>query len=574
MAWDVLVKNGTLIDGTGREPVRADVAVQGERIAAIGKLDGSAARVIDAEGALVTPGFVDIHTHLDAQICWDPLATSPCWHGVTSVVMGNCGVTFAPCKPEDREFLARLMESVEDIPAKSIMTGMRWDWETYGEYLDSVDRLPKGVNVGGMVGHCAVRWWAMGKRSLEQKIAGEDDIARMREIVREAIRGGALGFSTSRTLLHKTPDGEPVPGTFAAPEELIGIGSVLGEEGRGVFEAVPYLDSTDADVIVGEVDWMERVSRANGRPLTFGMLQTRQFPDLWRTVLDSVEKANARGAQILPQTQVRSVGVLFGLVNLTPWDLAGGTWGLLKLISLEERLAAFRSPEKRAKLIEDSKKSPMGDVAAQVTSTCCPERDGATRYDLAPEDSLTVIANRRGVTPRRSLHGHRARDGRQGALHLPVREPGFRRGGQDALAHAGGARAGGLRRPLRPDHGRQPADLLAELLGAREGAVLDRARDREADVRARAPVPAGRARRGEGRRLRRPQRDRFRRAARAGARIRAGLPGRRLALHPARHRHPTHARQRPPLHGARPPHRRSRREGCCAVGPDPRATRR
>jgi N-acyl-D-aspartate/D-glutamate deacylase len=290
------------------------------------------------------------------------------------------------------------MESVEDIPSKSIMTGMPWDWESYGEYLDSIDRLPKGVNVGGMVGHCAVRWSAMGKRSLEQKIAGEDDITRMRELVRESIRGGALGFSTSRTLLHKTPDGEPVPGTFAGPEELIGIGSVLGEEGRGVFEAVPYLDSTESDVIVGEVDWMERVSRANGRPLTFGMLQTRQFPDLWRTVLESVEKANARGARILPQTQVRSVGVLFGLVNLTPWDLAGGTWGLLKLIPLEERLAAFRAPEKRAKLIEDSKKSPMGESLLKHFYLL-PERDGATRYDLAPEDGLTAIASRRGVSP-------------------------------------------------------------------------------------------------------------------------------------------------------------------------------
>jgi N-acyl-D-aspartate/D-glutamate deacylase len=164
MAWDVLIKNGTVVDGTGREPVRADVAVEKDRIAAIGKLNGSAARVIDAEGAQVTPGFIDIHTHLDAQICWDPLATSPCWHGVTSVVMGNCGVTFAPCKPEDREYLAKLMESVEDIPARSIMSGMPWDWETYGEFLTSIDKLPKGVNVGGMVGHCAVRWWAMGKR--------------------------------------------------------------------------------------------------------------------------------------------------------------------------------------------------------------------------------------------------------------------------------------------------------------------------------------------------------------------------------------------------------------------------
>jgi N-acyl-D-aspartate/D-glutamate deacylase len=399
MAWDVLVKNGTLIDGSGGEPVRADVAVEGERIAAVGRLDGRAGRVIDAEGALVTPGFVDIHTHLDAQICWDPLATSPCWHGVTSVVMGNCGVTFAPCKPEDREFLARLMESVEDIPAKSIMSGLRWDWESYGEYLSALEKLPKGVNVGGMVGHCAVRWWTMGKRSLDQKVAGEDDVARMREVVREAIRGGALGFSTSRTMLHKTPDGEPVPGTFAAPAELVGIGDVLGEEGRGVFEAVPFLDSDDADVIVAEIDWMDQVSRRNGRPLTFGMLQTRQFPGLWKTVLERVEQANQRGAHIQPQTQVRSVGVLFGLVNLTPFDLAGGTWGLLKLIPLAERLAAFRDPEKRAKLIEDSKKSPMAGGKMLRSFFLLRERDGATRYDLADEDSLAAIAERRGVTP-------------------------------------------------------------------------------------------------------------------------------------------------------------------------------
>ncbi len=399
MAWDVLIRNGTLIDGTGRGTVRADVAVQGERVVAIGELHGSAARVIDAEGALVTPGFVDIHTHLDAQICWDPLATSPCWHGVTSVVMGNCGVTFAPCRPEDREYLARLMESVEDVPAASIMTGLRWDWETYGEYLAALEALPKGVNVGGMVGHCAVRWWAMGKRSLEQKTAGPDDIACMREIVREAIRGGALGFSTSRTRLHTTPDGEPVPGTFAAPDELHGIGGVLGEEGSGVFEAVPFLDSDDADVIVAEVDWMEQVSRANGRPLTFGLLQTRRFPGLWKDVLERVEQANGRGAKIRPQTQVRSVGVLFGLVNLTPWDSADGSWAILKQLPLDQRLAAFRDPERRAKLVEDARKSRMGGAGLMRSLFRLPERDGATRYDLLPEDSLAAIAQQRGVTP-------------------------------------------------------------------------------------------------------------------------------------------------------------------------------
>jgi len=170
MAYDIVIKNGTVVDGTGRPPYRADVAVQGDRIAAVGKCTDSAKRTINAEGHLVTPGFVDIHTHLDAQICWDPIVSSSCWHGVTSVVMGNCGVTFAPCRPQDRDYLAHLMESVEDIPAATIMAGMQWNWETYGEYLKALDGLPKGVNVGGLVGHCAVRYWAMGRESLENNL--------------------------------------------------------------------------------------------------------------------------------------------------------------------------------------------------------------------------------------------------------------------------------------------------------------------------------------------------------------------------------------------------------------------
>ena len=173
----------------------------------VGTVDGRGASELDADGHLVTPGFVDIHTHLDAQLGWDALATSSCWHGVTSLVLGNCGVTFAPCKPEDRRYLAELMESVEDVPCDSIMEGLDWDWETYGEYLDAVDRWPKGVNVGGMVGHCAVRYHVMGERSLDEAPASDDDIAAMCELVDEAIAGGALGFSTSRTMLHRVPDG-------------------------------------------------------------------------------------------------------------------------------------------------------------------------------------------------------------------------------------------------------------------------------------------------------------------------------------------------------------------------------
>ena len=187
MTYDILIKNGTIVDGTGAQAIQGNVAISGDKIAAVGDVTGDARQTFDAEGRLVTPGFVDIHTHLDAQITWDPIASSSCWHGVTSVVMGNCGVTFAPCKPDDRIYLARLMESVEDVPAKSIDSGMPWTWETYGEYLQALDKLPKGVNVGGLVGHCAVRLYAMGEEALENKPASEDQIAAMHDTVAEGI---------------------------------------------------------------------------------------------------------------------------------------------------------------------------------------------------------------------------------------------------------------------------------------------------------------------------------------------------------------------------------------------------
>jgi len=247
------------------------------------------------------------------------------------------------------------------------------------------------------VGHCAVRWWAMGKRSLEQKIADPEDVERMREIVREAISNGALGFSTSRTMLHKTPDGEPVPGTFAGIDELMGIARVLEEEGRGVFEAVTHLDSEDPEVHASELAWMTDLSLKTGRPVTFGLIQTRELPDIWKTVLAAVDAARARGANLRPQTQVRSVGVLFGLVNLTPWDMAGGTWGLLKLLPLEERVEAFSDPAKRAKLLEDAKAGPFGERTFE-NLYLLREEGGETRYDCRPEDSLMALARRRGTS--------------------------------------------------------------------------------------------------------------------------------------------------------------------------------
>ena len=214
MAHDLVIRDGLVVDGTGAPAVHADVAVDGDRIVAVGAVGDRGTREIDAGGRLVTPGFVDVHTHLDAQFAWDPIGSSSCWHGVTSVVIGNCGVTFAPVRAEDHTYLADMMESVEDIPARSILDGLPWDWETYGEYLRWLARTELGVNVGGMVGHTALRYYAMGERSLEEHAAPTaDELATMCDLLDEAMRAGALGWSTSRTLRHRVTDGRYVPGT-------------------------------------------------------------------------------------------------------------------------------------------------------------------------------------------------------------------------------------------------------------------------------------------------------------------------------------------------------------------------
>jgi threonine dehydrogenase-like Zn-dependent dehydrogenase len=237
MDADLIIRGGTIVDGSGAAARRGDVAIAGDRIVAVeDRLDARASREIDAEGRLVTPGFVDVHTHLDAQLGWDPLPTSSCWHGITSVVLGNCGVTFAPVGPGQREFLAEMMESVEDIPRRAILEGLPWDWTSYGDYLGWLDRTPKGINVGGLVGHCAMRVAAMGERSMVEGSGTADDIARMCEMAEEALRSGALGISTSRTFGHVVPDGRPVPGTWAGPDELLAFADVLRRTGRGLFE--------------------------------------------------------------------------------------------------------------------------------------------------------------------------------------------------------------------------------------------------------------------------------------------------------------------------------------------------
>ncbi|MEO5902179.1 MAG: D-aminoacylase [Ilumatobacteraceae bacterium] len=399
--FDVIISGGDVIDGTGGPRRRADVGIVGDRIVAVEPaLAGTATRVLDATGRLVTPGFVDIHTHLDAQLAWDPIGSSSCYHGITSVVMGNCGVTFAPCKPEDREYLAELMESVEDIPRDAIMSGLPWDWVTYGEYLATIGRMPKGPNVGGMVGHCALRQYAMGERSMDKAPPTADDMTMMCDLLAEAMRGGALGFSTSRTYLHKVPDGRPVPGTYATADELYAFADVLGKHGAGVFESASRIgegERNDPDVPLtrAELSWMGEVSRRSGRPVSFGLTQHDSRPDLYQRVIDFAKEENALGATVRPQTTARSVGVLYSLDTRTMFDRAPA-WRELRTMRNGKKMVAIRDAAFRVRLIEEAEQI-TGGIDADLMFVL--NQPSGARYDLDPATSLGAEARRRGVSP-------------------------------------------------------------------------------------------------------------------------------------------------------------------------------
>jgi N-acyl-D-aspartate/D-glutamate deacylase len=398
MAHDLLLRHGTVIDGTGAPARVADVAIRGDRIAEIGEhLDVSATRVIDCEGRLVTPGFVDGHTHLDAQLGWDRDATSSCWHGVTTVVVGNCGMSFAPVRPGSGPWLAELMESVEDIPASAILAGLPFTWEHYGEYLDWLGSAPLGVNVGGMVGHCAVRYYAMGDDALDERPPTDDELAVMLHSVELAMSAGALGFSTSRTLRHTVPDGRHVPGTWARPEELLAIAQVVGRH-RGIIGCAPRFDGDGPAEprVESELTWMREASIRTGARITFNLTNTRAQGEHWRLAIELAEAANAAGACIRPQTTARGIGVLFGLAHRTPFDHRPG-WERLAGATVEEKLAAFRDPELRAALIAGAADGPSADALREFFIVNAP--DGSARYDADPARSLTAEANRRRVSP-------------------------------------------------------------------------------------------------------------------------------------------------------------------------------
>ncbi len=396
MAHDLVIRGGTVVDGTGGPGRTADVAIDGGRITSVGEVPDRGNRELDADGLLVTPGFVDIHTHYDAQIGWDPLATSSCWHGVTSIVMGNCGMTFAPCKPSDRETLARTMESVEDIPAAAILDGLPWDWETYDQYLDSLDRTSKGVNLGGMVGHSALRFWAMGESSLEPDLHPTDaQLDEMCRLLEAGMAAGALGFSTSRTLRHTAPDGRNVPGTFADERELGALGAVLARAGHGVIELAPRFDGEGPSRprAISELAWMRELSIATGRPITFNLTHTFANPDHHRFAVELAKEANAAGANIRPQTTSRGIGVLFALGGSTPFD-RHPSWRALHEVPTAERGAALLA--RRAQLLADAAAGPH---AADLGRFFLTGIDGdVARFDCDPSTELPAVAAAAGVS--------------------------------------------------------------------------------------------------------------------------------------------------------------------------------
>jgi N-acyl-D-amino-acid deacylase len=421
---DIVIRGGEVIDGTGAAPRSADVAIDGDRITAVGVVEAPGRRELDARGRIVTPGFVDIHTHLDAQVFWDPDATPSCWHGVTTVVLGNCGVTFAPVRPGQHRYLAELMESVEDLPADSIMAGLDWSWETFGEYLGALRRRPLGINVGGLIGHCALRYYVMGERSLADTPASADEIARMAAVVAEAMEAGALGFSTSRSFLHTVPDGTPVPGTFARPEELLAIAEVLGRQGRGVIEVVPRIgerDGPERENSVAELAWMERVSLATGRPVTFAITQSDRRPDLWSWVAEQVVAARGRGADLRPQNGARGTGILYGLAGRTPYDSLPA-WAELMAAPLSARLAALADPAVRQRLVEqaDQPIDTKGPLAPKDPTKLYLLPPGPAHYDVSPQNSLAAEAARRGTSAARAFVDYMVETNGAGLLYFPV----------------------------------------------------------------------------------------------------------------------------------------------------------
>ena len=349
MQYDLLIKNGTLIDGSGLPRFRADVGISHGKIAAIGRIRDSAHEVIDAEGHVVAPGFVDAHTHMDAQVFWDPLGTCSCWHGVTSVVMGNCGFSLAPCAEQDKLLVMRNLERAEDIAPEAMEAGIAWSWTTYPEYLDAVEALPKGINYAAYIGHSALRTHVMGERAFTHQ-ASPTDLEAMQRELRAAIQAGAIGLSTSRTHNHQTPDGQPVASRLATWAEVRQLVGVMGELNAGVFEIANEDARFDPERIDEYLGRLKALAVDTGVPVTFGMFSSRQAPNMWQPFFALADETAAAGGRMFIQVHSRPLNVVLSFETATPFDTLP-VWSDIRKLPLAAQEAALRDPETRRKLI-------------------------------------------------------------------------------------------------------------------------------------------------------------------------------------------------------------------------------
>ena len=355
MALDILVKNGLIIDGTGSAGFHADVGIEDGKIVSIEPSSTSnAKKTIDAEGHVVAPGFIDGHTHMDAQVFWDELGSCSCYHGVTSVVMGNCGFTLAPCRPSEADFVFRNLERAEDISRSAMKAGIDWDWETYPQYMDSVDRAPKGINYAGYIGHSALRTYVMGERAFEEE-ANDDELKTMAHIVRDAVKAGAMGFTTSRTRNHETADRRPVSSRAASWDEVRYIASEMRRTGAGIFEIAGEDTGRDPEKLADYENRLRDLAINHQVPVTFGMFSSRHAPEFWRRRLNFVHEVNRDGGNIFVQVHSRALNVILSFETRTPFD-NWDVWREVRQLPKQEQLRQLANPEIKAKLVKVASK--------------------------------------------------------------------------------------------------------------------------------------------------------------------------------------------------------------------------